>query len=259
MKLITETTYSVELYEESKNGKDNLYLVGVYSTADTKNINERRYKKDLLDREIKKVYESKINNSSCYGELNHPASPDVNPERAAILIENLEWKDKNVFGKSKVLRTPMGNIVRNIMEDGGRLGVSSRGLGTVGDGGWVNEDFNLITYDIVSNPSNVGSWVNGIYEGTEFNSNYVEEASEMTKKHFEKIASVISSLRDIPGMNNKIIQEIANRFADELSSYNLSFNRDRFMKAAIKRTKVSEDELAKNLLKALDEVIHKMS
>lgn len=184
MKLITETSYDLEPLQESK--KDKMYLVGIFSSAEVENNNKRKYPKDILEREIEKIRGEKITNKSCYGELNHPASPDVNLDRVAIMVEDLEWKNNDVYGRAKVLDTPLGQIVKTIISEGGRIGISSRGLGTVNEDGLVNEDFNLITYDIVSNPSNMGSWVNGVYEGADFTpphkKNEVEEARKEWKK-----------------------------------------------------------------------------
>ena len=161
VKLITETNFDVDV-SETKEGKD-LYIEGIFSTAEVKNNNGRRYPKKILEREIGNVSE-KINNKCLWGELGHPETASLNLDRAAILTKELRWEDNNVYGKSKVLDTPMGNIVRTLVKEG-RLGISSRGLGTVGDDGYVNEDFNLITYDIVSDASNDASkFINGIFE-----------------------------------------------------------------------------------------------
>lgn len=162
-KLITENSFELELVE-SKNKKP--YIVGIYSTAELKNNNGRIYKKDILEREIKKVQE-KAKNNTLWGELSHPPNPEISADRIAILTQKLEWRGNDVYGKAKILDTPMGKIAETLIKEG-KLGISSRGLGSVSENGTVNEDFNLITYDLVTDPSNSPSWVNGIYEGKEF-------------------------------------------------------------------------------------------
>ncbi len=164
MKLITETSYDFAL-TEGKDGKS-MYIAGIFSTAEMENNNKRKYGREILEREVTKVQE-KIGKNCLWGELGHPPNPEVNPDKIALKIENLDWKGNNVYGKAKLLDTPMGQIAKTLVKEGS-MGISSRGLGTVGDDGYVNEDFHLITYDLVTDPSNKPSWVNGIYEGQEF-------------------------------------------------------------------------------------------
>ena len=187
-KLITESSFDIDI-SESKN-KD-LYIGGVFSSAEAENANKRRYPKSLLEREIGKLLEEKVSNKCCFGELNHPPSTDISLDKVAIMVETLEWKNNDVWGRAKVLKgTPNGKILESILNDGGRVGISSRGLGTVGDDGYVNEDFSLLTYDIVSNPSNTGSWIQGIYEGKEFGlprKPTIEEAKEEFKRHIWQV------------------------------------------------------------------------
>ena len=180
-KLITETSYDLELIE-SKSDKD-MHIVGIFSSANIENNNKRKYKKDILEREIKKVNE-KIEKGSLWGELGHPPNPEINMERISILTKKLEWKGDHVYGKSKVLDTPMGNIAKTLVKEG-NIGISSRGLGTVSESGYVNEDFNLITWDLVTDPSNNPSWVNGIYEGKDWKVN--KEVDEDKKDILNKI------------------------------------------------------------------------
>jgi hypothetical protein len=165
MKLITETSYDLQLVE-AKSDK-NIHIVGIFSSANIENNNKRKYKREILEREIQKV-ETKIEKGSLWGELGHPPNPEINMDKIAILTKMLEWKGDHIYGKAKVLDTPMGQIAKTLVKEG-NLGISSRGLGTVSENGYVNEDFNLITWDLVTDPSNNPSWVNGIYEGKEFN------------------------------------------------------------------------------------------
>jgi hypothetical protein len=163
MKLITEISHDLELVESKSDG---LNIVGIWSSAGLKNNNNRVYKREILEREINKV-NGKVKDRTLWGELGHPPNPEINPERIAILTSVLEWKGDHVYGKAKVLDTPMGNIAKTLIKEG-KMGISSRGLGTVSEDGNVNEDFNLITWDLVTDPSNNPSWVNGIYEAQDF-------------------------------------------------------------------------------------------
>ena len=191
MKLITESSYDLELYE-SKDDKS-LKIVGIFSSAEIENNNKRKYKKDLLEREINKVQE-KIANKSLFGELSHPSNPEINPERISHIVESLEWKNNHVYGKAKILDTPSGSIAKTLIKEG-NVGISSRGLGTVNEEGYVNEDFNLITYDIVLDASNPGSkYVNGILEGQSFGPDplpTLEEAKEEYKRHIWQVLKQI--------------------------------------------------------------------
>ena len=163
--LITESS-EVELWE-SKSKQP--YLVGIFASAEVKNANGRKYRKDILEREVEKFIDEKVNTKTAWGELSHPESSEINLERAAIIIEQLEWKGNDVFGKARILETPKGQLVRSLMKDG-NIGISSRGLGTVNESGYVNEDFNLLCWDVVADASNPGSkFMNGILEGVEFN------------------------------------------------------------------------------------------
>ena len=112
MKLITETSYDFELVEDKAN---NVYVAGIFSSADVVNANNRKYKKPILEREVDKINE-KLEKKSLWGELGHPNMPEVNADRIAILTTQLEWKNNNLFGKAKVLDTPMGNIAKTLIE-----------------------------------------------------------------------------------------------------------------------------------------------
>ena len=182
MKLITETTYNISTKKDEKS----LYIEGIFSTAEERNRNGRIYSKKILEREVDKLRENILNKSSL-GELEHPASNTITLERAAILIEDLVWEKNHVMGKAKVLSTPCGQIVKSLIEDGARIGISSRGLGTVNEKtNYVNEDFNLICWDIVSQPSNRGSWVNGVLESVDFANPGQEKLVEQAKKEYKK-------------------------------------------------------------------------
>lgn len=215
VKLITDAVdvNDVKLISEGEKDKS-LYIEGIFSSAENLNINGRKYKKKTLEREMQKLEET-IKAKKLYGELNHPNSPDVNLERSAILIENLEWKDNHVWGKAKVLSTPMGEIIKGIIRDGGAVGISSRGLGSVDEDGYVNDkNYKLITWDIVGRPSNNPSWVKGIYEGAEWSlesgkmlaegddeenhdAEHHEEDEKDKEKHHEEKEKFFEELKDL--------------------------------------------------------------
>lgn len=176
VKLITEVSHDIRLVEaDSANGKE-LFVEGIFSTAEIENNNKRKYKKEILEREVASV-QKKVSGNSLWGELGHPPNPEINLDKIAIKVESLQWKGQNLMGKAKVLDTPQGQIAKTLIKEGS-LGISSRGLGTVGEDGYVNDDFNLITWDLVADPSNNPSWVNGIYEGKQFEVAGEEEVEE---------------------------------------------------------------------------------
>lgn len=158
--LITECSHDLEL-NESAEGKGT-YVTGIFSSYDRRNNNGRVYEEGTMKREVDKVLE-KISNQSLWGELGHPPNPEINPDKIAIRVESLEWQGKDLYGKAKILNTPQGLIAQELVKEG-RMGISSRGLGTVSESGTVNEDYNLITWDLVTDPSNGPSWMKGIYE-----------------------------------------------------------------------------------------------
>lgn len=166
-KLITETSHDITLVEKHLSDTEKeLYIEGIFSTADSTNHNKRRYKKSLLIREANKL-QAKMDNGSLWGELDHPAGPSINLDRVAIKIESLKWDGDHLMGRAKVLDTPQGLIAKSLIKEG-KLGISSRGLGTVGDDGYVDPSFQLLTFDIVGDPSNHNSWMNGIYESASY-------------------------------------------------------------------------------------------
>jgi len=174
MKLITETSNNVQILS-SKEG--DVFIEGIFSSAENKNINGRIYRKNTLEREVEKLIES-VNNKCLWGECPHPEKPDINPDRISHLIEKLEWQGNDLIGRAKVIDTPMGKIAKTLLKEG-RIGISSRGLGTVNEtDSYVNDDYYLITWDIVTSPSNQNSWVNGIFEGREFDVPWIKKEQE---------------------------------------------------------------------------------
>jgi len=194
MLLITETNFqdvnSGHKVDEST-GKKNYYIEGVFLQAEQKNRNGRIYPTAILEREVERYKTQYIDNKRSMGELNHPKEPSVNPERACHLIESLHKQGDNWIGRSKVLSTPVGNIVRSLLDDGVQLGVSSRGLGTLTEKegiDMVNEDYYMSTIDVVSDPSAHEAWVNGIFEGKEFYMGDDEQFIEKVKIEINKEA-----------------------------------------------------------------------
>jgi len=163
--LITEASQQIELWESKSKTP---YIIGVFASAEVKNANGRMYRKDILVREVDKFLAEKVRTKTSWGELSHPESSEINLDRAAILIEDLEWKGNDVLGKAKILNTPMGQLVGSLIKEG-NIGISSRGLGTVNESGYVNEDFSLLCWDVVADASNPSSkFMNGILEGRTF-------------------------------------------------------------------------------------------
>mgnify|MGYP003139583331 FL=1 len=174
MKLITEEVHDVEILkeEDEKSGKKNYKLKGIFLQGDIKNRNGRIYPVEVLEKEVARYNKEFIAENRGYGELGHPEGPTVNLERVSHMVTSLKRDGKNFVGEAKVMSTPMGNIVSNIMDDGGKLAVSSRGMGSLqqkNGANYVNKDFYLATAaDIVADPSAPQAFVQGIMEGKEW-------------------------------------------------------------------------------------------
>jgi hypothetical protein len=172
MKLITETIEEIRILTEEKNGKKSLYIEGVFLQADLKNRNGRMYPMETLEREVGKYSESYITPGRALGELGHPDSPTINLDRVSHKIVSLTREGSNFIGKAKILETPMGKIAKNLLDEGVRLGVSSRGIGSIEERNGINivkDDFMLSTAaDIVADPSAPDAFVQGIMEGKEW-------------------------------------------------------------------------------------------
>ena len=172
MKLITETIENVKLITEEKNGKKLLYIEGVFLQSELKNRNGRMYPFSVLDREVKRYNEEYVKSKRALGELGHPDGPTINLDRVSHRITDLRAEGNNFIGKAQILDTPMGNIAKNLLDEGVQLGVSSRGMGSIQkseDCNVVADDFMLTTAaDIVADPSAPDAFVNGIMEGKEW-------------------------------------------------------------------------------------------
>ena len=175
VKLISESiVQDVEYITEAKeNGKKDYKIRGIFMQADIKNKNGRVYPMEILQKEVKRYNEEFINEKRAYGELGHPEGPTINLERASHMITALYPDGKNFIGEAKILATPMGEIVKTLMDEGAKLGVSSRGMGSLEEkkdgASYVRNDFYLATAaDIVSDPSAPSAFVEGIMEGKEW-------------------------------------------------------------------------------------------
>ncbi len=173
MKLITETIENIEVLKEEKaNGKKDYKIRGVFMQADIKNRNGRIYPVGTLAKEVKRYNEQFINKKRAFGELGHPDGPTVNLERVSHMITSLKPEGKNFIGEAKIMDTPYGKIVKNLIDEGAQLGVSSRGMGSLqsgSNGSVVGKDFYLATAaDIVADPSAPDAFVEGIMEGKEW-------------------------------------------------------------------------------------------
>ena len=195
LKLISEhieqdTDYIIE--QDEKSGNKNYKIKGIFMQADIKNRNGRIYPMEILQKEVKRYNKEYITQKRAFGELGHPDGPTVNLERASHLITGLYPDGKNFIGEAKVLSTPMGNIVKSLMDDGAKLGVSSRGMGSLDQkngANYVRNDFYLATAaDIVADPSAPQAFVEGILEGKEWvwnNGTLVEAELERAKQRIE--------------------------------------------------------------------------
>ena len=172
MKLITETTEDIQYIKEDKDGKTNLFIEGVFLQSDLKNRNGRVYPREIMQREVNRYVKESIDKKRAMGELGHPDGPTINLDRVSHMITSLREDGSNYIGKAKILDTPMGNIVKNLIDEGASLGVSSRGLGTLKEKNGINEvqdDFVLSTAaDIVADPSAPDAFVRGIMEHKEW-------------------------------------------------------------------------------------------
>tara|TARA_A100001388_G_scaffold218642_1_gene169223 strand:- start:7193 stop:7843 length:651 start_codon:yes stop_codon:yes gene_type:complete len=197
MKLITEQIEDVQILSEEKNGKKNLYIEGTFLQGEIKNRNGRMYPINTLRREVDKYNESFVKNGRALGELGHPDGPTVNLDRVSHLITSLVQEGNNFRGRARILDTPMGNIAKNLLGEGVKLGVSSRGIGSLQetrDGAKVvADDFMLATAaDIVADPSAPDAFVNGIMEGKEWvwNNGIIQESEiNQMKKQIDNAAS----------------------------------------------------------------------
>ena len=196
MKLITEKIEDARIViTEGKNGKRNTFIEGVFLQAEICNRNGRMYPMRTMEREVQKYNENFVKTGRALGELGHPDGPTINLDRASHLITSLQREGNNFIGKARLLETPMGKIAKQLLDEGVKLGVSSRGLGSIKEENGVKivgEDFMLATAaDIVADPSAPDAFVNGIMEGKEWvwaNGNIAESKIDEIKRRLDNAA-----------------------------------------------------------------------
>ena len=187
MKLITEYTETdVQcLVEKNFDGSKNYVIEGIFAQAEGKNRNGRIYPKNVMEGAVNKYYTDQVKTKRAVGELNHPDGPTVNLDKVSHLITDLKIEGNDVMGKARILDTPMGQIVKGLLEGGVQLGVSTRGMGSLENRNgvmYVKEDFMLNTIDIVQDPSAPQAFVNGIMEGVDWVwNNGIIEAREIER------------------------------------------------------------------------------
>ena len=195
MKLITERIEQVQyITEATENGKKNLYITGPFLVYDKPNKNNRLYTKDTLSKEVGRYNEEFVKTNRALGELGHPDTPSINLERVSHKIVSLEDNGEAFIGKAMILETPYGQIVKNFIDSGVNLGVSSRGMGSLTQTkegyNLVQDDFRLATAaDIVADPSAPGAFVNGIMENKEWlfvDGRFIEADIESAKKQIRQ-------------------------------------------------------------------------
>ena len=204
MKLIREEIESVEFLVEQKNGKKSMYIEGVFLQGNIKNRNGRMYPMETLRKEVGRYNENHVQSGRALGELGHPDTPTVNLDRVSHKIVSLKESGSNFIGKAKILGTPMGKIASSLVEEGVKLGVSSRGIGSLRptkEGvNVVGDDFMLATAaDIVADPSAPDAFVEGIMEGKD----WVWDGGILREKFAEKTYATINTLVDQKALDEK--------------------------------------------------------
>ena len=214
MKLITEVNEQVRYITEEKEGKKALYIEGVFLQSNIKNRNGRMYPGEIMEKEINRYMKEAVENNRAFGELGHPDGPSINLDRVSHIITELRRDGDNWVGKAKLTETPMGNIARGLIESGGQLGVSSRGLGTLKENRdgiqVVQDDFHLATAaDIVADPSAPDAFVRGIMENAE----WILTDKGWQQVHLEKAQKVIkeASRHDIEAVALKLWENFVSK------------------------------------------------
>ena len=191
MLLITEVNDNVNLVTEEVNGEKQYHIDGIFMQAEQKNRNGRVYPKKTLMNEVQRYNNEYVKTNRAMGELGHPDGPQLNLERVSHLIKELRVDGNDIYGRAKILDTPYGKIVKDLVKEGVKIGVSSRGMGSLKQVNGVNEvqeDFNLAAVDIVADPSAPNAFVEGIMEGKEWvweNGILTARRIETYKKHIK--------------------------------------------------------------------------
>ena len=198
MKLISEfNDYAVEpvIVESNESGKKDYFIEGIFMQSEIKNRNGRIYPKEVIQKEVKRYNKEFVEQDPAFGELGHPEGPTINLDKVSHMITKLEEDGNNFVGRAKILSTPNGQIVKNLIDDGAKLGVSSRGLGSLeskGNAQYVKDDFQLATAgDIVADPSAPEAFVEGIMEGVE----WVYESGILKAKDIDEMQKEMKTAR----------------------------------------------------------------
>ena len=216
--LITELMEDFRyLKEETEKGEKNYFIEGIIMQADIKNRNGRMYPSEILKNEVGRYNKTYVEQNRAFGELGHPSGPTINLDRVSHLFTELKEDGSNIVGKAKVLDTPMGKIVKNIIDEGGRLGISSRGMGSLKEGKSgsmeVQKDFTLATAgDIVADPSGPNCFVNGIMENASFvfdimNGKWVNQ-SDICER-------VVKEVKEVGNRSKKELEEKASKLFEK--------------------------------------------
>lgn len=221
MKLITEVFEDLRTITEAReDGKKNVYIEGVFLQGGIKNRNGRMYPVETLAKEVERYNESYVKSGRALGELGHPEGPQINLDRVSHLITNLRQEDNNFIGKAKLMDTPFGNIAKGLVSEGVKLGVSSRGMGSLKlNKEGINEvqnDFYLATAaDIVADPSAPDAFVNGIMEGVEWiweNDLLIAKKAPVVEQTVQTIERAVSS-RELEAKKFKIFENFLNEIS----------------------------------------------
>lgn len=221
MKLITEVFEDLRTITEAReDGKKNVYIEGVFLQGGIKNRNGRMYPVETLAKEVERYNESYVKSGRALGELGHPEGPQINLDRVSHLITNLRQEGNNFIGKAKLMDTPFGNIAKGLVSEGVKLGVSSRGMGSLKlnkEGiNEVQDDFYLATAaDIVADPSAPDAFVNGIMEGVEWiweNDLLIAKKAQVVEQTVQTIENAVSS-RELEAKKFKIFESFLNEIS----------------------------------------------
>lgn len=214
MKLITEVVEDINILTEETNGKKTHFIEGIFLQSNLQNRNGRVYPKEIMQKEVERYNESYVKSNRALGELGHPDGPSINLDRVSHMIVSLREDGDNYIGKAKLMDTPMGNIAKGLIEGGAKLGVSSRGMGTLKPNKeGINEvqgDFYLATAaDIVADPSAPDAFVQGIMENKEWivvNGIWTEQQCDMTKRYIKK-----ASKKELEESKLRVFESFLNR------------------------------------------------
>ena len=212
MRLITEHFDNLEYITEDKDGQKNVFIEGIFMQAEKKNRNGRVYPKETLYGAVEKYVTEQVKPGRAVGELDHPEGPTINLDKVSHKITELKFVGDDVVGKAQVLKTPMGQIVEGLIDGGVKLGVSSRGMGTVENtqqGTVVKPDYSLATVDIVQDPSAQGAFVNGIMEGVE----WIWDNGILKAQQLEKYETEVrkASSKELTNVQEKVFKDFLSK------------------------------------------------